>query len=143
MELQNCINYLLTTAQHEVFQTFSAGLTQFNITPGQYGVLSCLWQNGSCTPKEIAQILRLENSTISGVLDRMQKRGLIDRVVDPNDRRSVRVVPTEEGSSLKDDVLRLIDELNAEILSGFTAEQRSTLLSCLQQISKLDTQVST
>ena len=71
----------------------------------------------------------------------MQKRGLIDRVVDPNDRRSVRVVPTEEGSALKDDVLRLIDELNAEILSGFTSEQRSTLLSCLQQISKLDQQI--
>ena len=138
MELQSCINFLLTTAQHEVFQTFSAGLAQFNITPGQYGVLSCLWQNGSCTPKEIAQILRLENSTISGVLDRMQKRGLIDRVVDPNDRRSVRVVPTEEGGAMKDDVLRLIEELNIDILSGFTAEQRDTLISCLQQISKMD-----
>ena len=101
MELQSCINYLLTTAQHEVFQTFSSGLAQFNITPGQYGVLSCLWQNGPSTPKEIAQTLRLENSTISGVLDRMQKRGLIDRVVDPNDRRSVQVVPTEEGSGLR------------------------------------------
>ena len=70
----------------------------------------------------------------------MQKRGLIDRVVDPNDRRSIRVVPTEEGSALKDDVLRVIDELNAEILRGFTEEQRSTLLNCLHQISKLDEQ---
>lgn len=141
MELQSCINYLLTTAQHEIFQTFSAGLAQFNITPGQYGVLGCLWERGSCTPKEIAQILHLENSTISGVLDRMQKRGLIDRVVDPNDRRSVRVVTTEEGAAMRDDVLKLIDELNAEILGGFTAEQRSTLISCLQKISKLDTQL--
>ena len=138
MELQSCINYLLTTAQHEVFQTFSSGLAQFNITPGQYGVLSCLWQNGPSTPKEIAQTLRLENSTISGVLDRMQKRGLIDRVVDPNDRRSVQVVPTEEGSGLRDDVLRVIDELNVEILSGFTPEQQGDLLNCLRQIGKID-----
>lgn len=138
MELQCCINYLLTTAQHEVFQTFSGGLAQFNITPGQYGVLSCLWKNGSCTPKEIAQILRLENSTISGVLDRMQKRGLIDRVVDPNDRRSVQVVPTEEGSALRDDVLRVIDELNVEILAGFSPSQRSVLVECLRQIGKVD-----
>ena len=138
MELQSCINYLLTTAQHEVFQTFSSGLAQFNITPGQYGVLSCLWQNGPSTPKEIAQTLRLENSTISGVLDRMQKRGLIDRVVDPNDRRSVQVVPTEEGSGLRDDVLRVIDELNVEILSGFTPEQQGDLLNCLWQIGKID-----
>ena len=137
MELQRCINYLLTTAQHEVFQTFSAGLSQFNITPGQYGVLSCLWQHGSRTPKEIAQTLCLENSTISGVLDRMQKRGLIDRVVDANDRRSIRVVPTEEGEALKDGVLRLIEELNVQILSRFTAEQKEVLLDCLQQIGKI------
>ena len=57
LELQNCINYLLTTAQHGVFQMFSGRLAQFNITPGQYGVLSCLWQKGACTPKELAQIL--------------------------------------------------------------------------------------
>ena len=129
MELQSCINYLLTTAQHEVFQTFSSGLSQFNITPGQYGVLSCLWKNGSCTPKEISQILRLENSTISGVLDRMQKRGLINRVVDPEDRRSVQVVPTEEG---------LIERLNVEILSGFSPEQKGILLDGLRKIGNVE-----
>lgn len=138
MELQSCINYLLTVTQHTVSQTFSERLAPFNITPGQYGVLNCLWQNGTATPKEIAQTLRLENSTISGVLDRMQKRGLIDRVVDPNDRRSVQVVATEEGRSMKEDVLRLIAELNAEILGGFTPEERATLLNCLRQIGSVE-----
>ena len=42
MRLQGCINYLLTVAQHEVFQDFSEGLAPFNITPGQYGVLRYL-----------------------------------------------------------------------------------------------------
>ena len=138
MALQSCINYLLTVAQHQVFQAFSAGLEPFNITPGQYGVLGCLWERGSCTPKEIAQILQLENSTVSGVLDRMQKRGLIDRVVDPNDRRSVRVVPTEEGLALKDGVLKVIDQLNVQILEGFTQEQWAVLLDCLRQVGRVD-----
>ena len=138
MALQSCINYLLTVAQHQVHQTFATALEQFNITPGQYGVLGCLWERGSCTPKEIAQILQLENSTVSGMLDRMQKRGLIDRVVDPSDRRSIRVVPSEEGMELKEGVLRVIDQLNAEILAGFPAEQRATLLDCLGQVGKVE-----
>ena len=137
MKLQGCINYLLTTAQHEVFQKFSAGLSRFNITPGQYGVLSCLWEHRCCTPKEIAQILRLENSTISGVLDRMQKRELIDRIVDPNDRRSVKVVPTETGMAMRDEVLKVIDELNVEILESFPPDQRELLLECLRQIGNV------
>ena len=138
MALQSCINYLMTVAQHQVHQAFSAGLEPFNITPGQYGVLGCLWEQGPCTPKEIAQILQLENSTISGVLDRMQKRGLIDRVVDPSDRRSVRVVPTEEGLALKEGVLKVIDQLNVQILEGFTQEQRAVLLDCLRQVGRVD-----
>ena len=125
MRLQGCINYLLTVAQHEVFQDFSEGLAPFNITPGQYGVLRYLWQDGPCTPKEIAQTLRLENSTISGVLDRMEKKGLIERIIDKKDRRSIRVVATEQGMSMRDDVLKVIEQLE-------------NFLSCLRQLGMVD-----
>jgi len=137
MEFPNCINYLLTVAQHEVFQAFSARLAPYGITPGQYGVLNYLWAWGSATPKEIAQTLRLENSTVSGVLDRMQKRGLIDRILDPNDMRSIQVVATEAGMAIREDVLRTVEELNTRILEGFPAEQQETLLSCLRSIGKI------
>lgn len=90
MDYTRCINFLLTISQHEVFLIFSENLSEFGITPGQYGVLACLWKHETLTPKEIANILRVENSTISGVLDRMQKRGLIDRILDPNNRSSIR-----------------------------------------------------
>jgi DNA-binding MarR family transcriptional regulator len=74
VDYTRCINFLLTISQHEVFLIFSENLSEFGITPGQYGVLACLWKHETLTPKEIANILRVENSTISGVLDRMQKR---------------------------------------------------------------------
>lgn len=137
MELPFCINYLLNVAQHEVFQTFSARLEAFGITPGQYGVLNCLWSKGTATPKEIAQELRLENSTISGVLDRMQKRGLIDRIMDPDDRRSIQVVATEAGMAIKDDVLQTVDELNTIVLRVLTPGQKETLLTCLRKIGNV------
>ena len=66
MELNQCINYLLTTAQHAVFQEMSAQLSKFDVTPVQYGVMYCLWVKKKNSPKEIAEELRLENSTISG-----------------------------------------------------------------------------
>lgn len=137
MQLPFCINYLLTVSQHEVFQTFSVRLSQFGITPGQYGVLSCLWSNGPSSPKEIAQILRLENSTISGVLDRMQKRGLIEREVDPNDRRSIRVVATAEGQALEPGVLQVIEELNEQILGRFSKEEQFHLMRLLREIGNI------
>ena len=66
MELTQCINYLLTTAQHSVFQYLNGKLSEYDVTPSQYGVLSCLWQREFATPKQISEILCLETSTISG-----------------------------------------------------------------------------
>ena len=134
MELRNCINYLLTVAQHEVFLMFSQRLSDYGITPGQYGVLNCLWSQGSAAPKEIARLLRLENSTVSGILDKLQKRGLVNRVLDLNDRRSIRVEPTREGLALRDDVLHTVEELNREVLAAFVPEERRQLLDLLRRL---------
>lgn len=137
MDYSRCINFLLTISQHEVFLIFSENLSQFNITPGQYGVLACLWKHGTLTPKEIAGILRVENSTISGVLDRMQKRGLIDRILDPNNRRSIRVQTTEKGLALKEPVQAEIENLNDQVFKDFTPEERETLLNLLTKLGKI------
>lgn len=138
MEFRECINFLLTTAQHSVFQLMSARLAEHDITPGQYGVLNHLWSNGPSAPKEIAKSLCLETTTISGVLDRMQKKGLIDRYIDPQDRRSVQVVMTEKGALLKAPVLSIVEEVNREVLSVFSPEARQQLKESLRVIGGLE-----
>ena len=136
MELTQCINYLLTTAQHAVFQYLNAKLSEYDVTPSQYGVLSCLWQREFATPKQISEILCLETSTISGVLDRMQKKGLIDRVINRDDRREVRVVPTEKGKALQEPISKIIDEVNEEVLKCFTEEEVALLKNQLRIIAE-------
>ena len=100
MELTQCINYLLTTAQHKVFQEMSSRLEKFDVTPVQYGVMYCLWIEGKTKPKEIAAELKLENSTISGVLERMEKKELIERQVSKEDRRFNRSCINRERKSI-------------------------------------------
>ena len=136
MELTQCINYLLTTAQHSVFQYLNGKLSEYDVTPSQYGVLSCLWQREFATPKQISEILCLETSTISGVLDRMQKKGLIDRVINRIDRREVRVVPTEKGKALEEPISKIIDEVNEEVLKCFTDEEVALLKNQLRTIAE-------
>lgn len=136
MELTQCINYLLTTAQHSVFQYLNGKLSEYDVTPSQYRVLSCLWQREFATPKQISEILCLETSTISGVLDRMQKKGLIDRVINRDDRREVRVVPTEKGKALEEPISKIIDEVNEEVLKCFTDEEVALLKNQLRTIAE-------
>ena len=136
MELTQCINYLLTTSQHTVSQFLNGKLCEHDLTPSQYGVLSCLWQREFATPKQISEILGLESSTISGVLDRMQKKGLIERIVNQEDRREVRVIPTKKGKQLEEPITAIIDEINAEVLKCFTEEEVSALKAALKIIAE-------
>ncbi|MEA5084113.1 MAG: MarR family transcriptional regulator [Lachnospiraceae bacterium] len=138
MELKECINFLLTTAQHNVFQLLSVKLAEYDVTPSQYGVLSCLWGRTHATPKQIAETLCLETSTISGVLDRMQKKDLIDRVINKEDRREVQVIITEKGKALEEPISKIIDDVNAEVLKDFKQEEVLSIKKALREIASND-----
>ena len=135
MELKECINFLLTNAQHNVFRYLSKRLSEYDITPIQHGVLSCLMGKSYDTPKHLAENLSLETSTISGILDRMQKKGLIDRVVNKEDRREVQVRITEKGRELEDQIGIITDEVNAEVLKNFTDDEIAYIKNSLRTIA--------
>ncbi|HIT87022.1 MAG TPA: MarR family transcriptional regulator [Candidatus Coprocola pullicola] len=135
MELTQCINFLLTTAQHTVFQFLNSQLSAYDITPSQYGVLSCLWTREYATPKQISEILCLETSTISGVLDRMQKKGLVERFVNKEDRREIRVVVTEKGKALQEPIQQIIETVNEVVLRDFSEEEVQRLKENLKIIA--------
>jgi len=134
MELNQCINFLLTRAQQSVFQFFKTRLADFDVTPVQYGILNCLWQEDGQTPKQIAASLSLDGSTITGILDRMESKGLVERHPDPNDRRALRVVLTEKGRQLEEPVQEVIANANEEILNKFSPADRLKLKEILEQI---------
>ena len=139
MKLFYCINYLLTITQHETFTKFNSALAAFNLTPSQYDVLNCIWssQNGSLTPSELSQILRLDNSTISGILDKMQKSGFVNRLLDPNNKRNILVQATDKSLAIREDILVLAQELNNDILCNFSKIKKKELITLLRKLAQI------
>ncbi|MGE5372314.1 MAG: MarR family winged helix-turn-helix transcriptional regulator [Solirubrobacterales bacterium] len=135
MELEQCLNFVLTRAQQSVHQLFKAQLAPFGVTPGQYGVLKCLWDENGQTAKQIAERLSLDGSTVTGILDRMENKGLIEKQVDPKDRRALRVVLTPAGQSLEEPVSAVIEQANQLALQHFSAAQSEALKDLLKQFS--------
>ncbi len=81
----------------------------------------------------LADYLGLDRSTISGLIDRAVKRGLVERVSDPEDKRSTRVRLTEAGHALG---ARLTPEASGAVgalLSGLTEAERRTLRDLLER----------
>lgn len=103
------------------------------MTPTEFSVLCCAdgypKKNGgrTATVADIAAPLRVSVPAVSRTLRTLQEKGWIERAVDENDRRSVRVTVTPAGkAALNEDMKRVISSMN-RIMSVFTEEEVRTV----------------
>ena len=131
MQLTDCINFQLTRAQKSVFTYFKESLAQFDVTPSQYALMSLLWNGDELSPSQIASELSLDASSITGLLNRMEDKGLIQRIYSDEDRRAVSVKITGKGKTLKEGITSTIEDCNVQVLKGITPEEDAVLRKCI------------
>ena len=117
--------YLLFTAQQKLRTYLKKMMTKENVrvTTAQAGILFLLKQKDGRTMSELSQILSIDNSTITGLVDRLEKTGLVRRNASPHDRRASHVFINPQGIEEVDKARRVIRMVNQEIKNGFSAEE--------------------
>jgi DNA-binding MarR family transcriptional regulator len=117
--------YLLFTAQQKLRTYLKKMMTKENVrvTTAQAGILFLLKQKDGRTMSELSQILSIDNSTITGLVDRLEKTGLVRRNASPHDRRASHVFINPQGIEEVDKAKRVIRMVNQEIKNGFSAEE--------------------
>ncbi|WP_026341475.1 MarR family winged helix-turn-helix transcriptional regulator [Actinomadura atramentaria] len=100
----------------------------------QQGQLLCVLMAQSYGMGELGSVLRLAKSSLTGLVDRTERNGLVAREPDPRDPRAVRVALTERGAAVVDEfyaeTCRRVDRLAA----GLTEEERAALGGLLGRI---------
>lgn len=117
--------YLLFTAQQKLRTYLKKMMTKENVrvTTAQAGILFLLKQKDGRTMSELSQILSIDNSTITGLVDRLEKTGLVRRNASPHDRRASHVFINPQGMEEVDKAKKVIRMVNQEIKNGFSAEE--------------------
>ena len=91
-----------------------------DLTAEQWGAMLQLWNQDGRKQQEIAQGLALEKSTVSRLLNGLEKHGLAVRTQDPNDSRQKLIVLTDMGREIRDESVQIARSLLAEAQSGIT-----------------------
>lgn len=133
--LNDCINFQLNKLGKMVSRYFSEKLMVCDITPVQYSVLKCLWVKDFQAPSQISQTLSLDSSSLTGLLDRMESKGLLRRIPDSEDRRAIQVILTPQGKALEQPTEKLIEEANVEVLQCLTEKEKMQLFNSLNKIA--------
>jgi len=108
-------------------------IQDMKITPAQYIILSQLWQNDELSQIELARGCSCSKSTVTGIIDTMEKNGLIKRIDSLNDRRKKLIKLTKKGIEAKV-IMGLVDNSINNCCQGFNALDLKTLLELLQKL---------
>ncbi|MEU2873586.1 MarR family transcriptional regulator [Streptomyces olivoreticuli] len=123
---------LIATVVARYHEEYEEAAARHSLTGAQAKVLALL--AGEPQPmRRIAQQLRCEPSNVTGIVDRLESRGLAERRPDPDDRRVKLAAATAEGTATAE---RLRESLNfaREPLAGLSAQERTVLRDLLRRM---------
>jgi DNA-binding MarR family transcriptional regulator len=133
--------HLLRTGD-EAFRVVESNLAEHHLTQGRFGVLMALWgrcheedkRDAPLSPAALAEHTGVTRATITGLVDTLERDGLVTRTPDPEDRRMMAVGLTPRGEKLLQKVLPSHFRQMAQLMEPLSEAERKTLVRLLTKI---------
>jgi len=133
-DIENSPGFLLAKCHKKAFQRFKKKLEPFNLTPPQFGALTFLWQKDGINQIELGQLMGTDRTTISGIIERLEMKGYVQRKPSSSDKRSLYIFNTEKGNKLKYKLFDVAREHNSFLLNSLGKEEKSELIRILKKL---------
>ncbi|MCA0331029.1 MAG: MarR family transcriptional regulator [Actinobacteria bacterium] len=121
----------LDLARRQAFETH-------DLEPWEFDVLAALRREGppyALSPGRLLQVTLVTSGTMTNRIDRLEAKGLVERVRDPDDGRSVRVILTADGRQRVDDALTDLLAHERDILAALPADDQDRLAALLRSLT--------
>ena len=104
-----------------------------NLTAEQFLVMDTLWNQGEMTQQNIAYIIQKDKNSVTQFIDNLEKKGLVQRVVDTADRRVNNIKLSKAGLAMKDNTKKVAIAAINDILEGIPEEELKTFVKVLNK----------
>jgi DNA-binding MarR family transcriptional regulator len=127
------MGYRIKLLSQLLSRKFNEKLEPFGLTSFHWLVLCCLWREDGLPTSSIGDKLKQVGGTLTGVLDRMEERGLVRRERDAHDRRIWRIWLTNAGKELERVLPPIAAEMRDEAMQGISATDREIFSQILNR----------
>jgi DNA-binding MarR family transcriptional regulator len=131
--LPQLIGYRLRVAQQTVFRDFAESVGE--LSPGRAGMLLLIEANPGVPQGRLAEAVRLDRSTMVGVVDSLEDRGLLERRRG-TDRRTNGLWLTRAGKVLATRLRRRIEQHEDRVAARLSGAERAQLLALLEKLAQ-------
>ncbi len=137
MKRQRKGGFLIAKIHHLSGRILSRKLKEYNldeINPAQGRILFVLWRSDSISIQELAKKTSLGKSTLTSMLDRLEKNGYITRIPSAEDRRKIIIKLTEKDRKLQNVYIQISKEMTELFYRGFTTKEIDRFEAFLKRI---------
>jgi DNA-binding MarR family transcriptional regulator len=128
------ICYKLSRVMRKINRYYESNLSHYGLTPSQFYVLSVVWENNGLKFKDLAKRLEMDGSTLTSILDRMERQDLVERRDDPEDRRSLLVFLKDKAHQNIAEITYLAEKMDQEIKGRFSEDEYATFERVLEKL---------
>jgi len=108
----------------------------YDLTPEQYLLMDTLWDEGTLTQQQIANIMLKDKNSVVKLIDGLEEKKLVKRVCNPKDRRQNLIKVTSKGGAMRDGVTALALEAVQQITDGISEEEIKTFIEVLHKMAR-------
>ncbi len=132
--MEKTTGFLMFRTARGMKKILDARLSEFNVTSSQASVLNTLFSSDGISLSDIGKSVHLDKPAITGLADRMEKDGLVERRRTSSDRRIIQLFLTEKGRNLYNTIETIIIEVDQQLVKGLVTQEIETLHEMLQSI---------
>lgn len=129
-----CFN--LGKVVRRVHNLYHQPLAAYGLTPSQLFVFSALWMADGVNFSDLAEMVAIDVSTLTGIIDRMGRVGLVERKPDSKDRRAIRLHLTDKAKETGPAILKLADGLDSILRRPFNKSDIETFERVLRALGE-------
>ena len=114
---------------------FDDELKSYNLSTSQFEILGYLYQTEGWEQKKLQKCSGVRAATLTGLLDKLEERGLLSRYPADDDARAKIVKLTPAGDQLASQLINVMHQFEDRVFAGFSPAERELLVDWLQRIA--------
>lgn len=126
--------HLVRRTQQIAVALFSEELAEFGVTPVQFASLIAIRDNPGIDQKRLGHLIAIDRSTITNVLNGLEKKGFVCRIVPANNQRIKQLFTLSAGNELLVDAQKAVLRVQERLLAPLTEEEHATFIALLAKV---------
>lgn len=131
------INTLLKSIIKNFHRHLYDRICTYGITVPQLMLLREVYINPEISIRELSEKLGLAKSTVSGIVDRLERQGAVSRVRDENDRRVVKIKMEPKSLAIRETLVAIKTNYLANLIKGLAPQETDMIVDSLNKLNEL------